>query len=236
MKIIFRSLIGVAVLVIASVITVIALNSEGGGEAAAPGNMTEDGIVFAGEGGSIEADGETDADVPHVLVFVDFQCPHCADFDENNMEFLQSEVAAGNATLEIRPVALMDNSSQGTQFSSRAANAAACVADNDPDAFLELSEQLFLNQQQAAQGAISVDVLADIASDAGAGSEETRACIQDNEFADWVRDSTDRALANPDLTGPSGGFGTPTIMVNDQRYNGPIDSPESLGAFIQGQA
>lgn len=236
MKIIFRSLIGVAVLVIASVITVIVLNQDEGGMAATPGNMTEDGIVFAGEGGSIEADGETDSEVPHVMVFVDYQCPHCADFDELNMETLQDEVADGNATLEIRPVALMDNSSQGTQFSTRAANTAACVAENDPNAFLEVSEQLFLHQQQAAQGAINQQMLADIAADAGADSDETNTCIMEDEFVDWVRDSTDRALSNPDLTGPSGNFGTPTIMVNDQRYNGPIDSPESLRAFIQGQA
>lgn len=234
MKVVFRSLIGVAVLTIAAVITVIALNYEGG-ESAVPGNMSDDGIVFAGGDGTIEADGEVDDSLPHVTIYVDYQCPHCADFDASNMEFLQGEVADGNATLEIRPVALMDNASQGTQFSTRAANTAACVAENNPDAFLDVNDQLFVHQQQAAQGAVNQEVLADLAADAGADSEETRSCILDNEYADWVRDSTDRALANPDLANAQGGFGTPTIMVNDERYNGPTDSPESLAAFISGQ-
>ncbi|NLG21221.1 MAG: thioredoxin domain-containing protein [Actinomycetales bacterium] len=232
MTVVFRSLIGVAVLAVAAVVAAIALNS-GGGASATPGNMTDDGIVLVGQDGGVEAEGAVDAagDLPRVSVYVDFQCPHCLSFEQANMPFLTEQVEAGTIALEMHPVALMDNASQGTQFSSRAANAAACVATHEPGAFLDVTQGLFDLQGAATQGSVNDDVLTGVVSDAGAGSADTRACILDREYDGWVRDATDRALSDPDLAGPSGRFGTPTVLVDGERFNG-AQTPEGLAAAL----
>ncbi|MCK0112630.1 DsbA family protein [Ornithinimicrobium sp. F0845] len=231
-KVVFRSLIGVAVLAVVAVVAAIALN-QGGGASATPGNMTDDGVVLVGQDGGVDAEGSADAaeDLPRVGVYVDFQCPHCLAFEQTNMPFLTEQVEAGAIALEVHPVALMDNASQGTQFSSRAANAAACVATHEPGAFLDVTQSLFDLQQAATQGSVNDDVLTGAVSDAGAGSADTRACILDREYDGWVRDATDRALADPDLAGPSGRFGTPTVLIDGERFAGE-QTPEGLAAAL----
>lgn len=229
MKVVFRSLIGVAVLAVAAVVAAIALN-QGGGASATPGNMTDDGIVLVGRDGDVQA-ADAAEELPRVSVYVDFQCPHCLTFEQTNMPFLTEQVEAGAIALEVHPVALMDNASQGTQFSSRAANAAACVATHEPGAFLDVTQHLFDLQQAATQGSVDDDVLTEAVSDAGAASSDTRACLLDREYDGWVRDATDRALRDPDLAGPSGRFGTPTVLVNGERFDGP-QTPQGLAAAL----
>lgn len=245
MKIVFRSLIGVAVLVVVAVVAAIALN-QGGTPSATPTTVTEDGGIVLDPGGEVaggdeassttgDGAGAASGDVPLVTTYLDFQCPHCLAFEQANMPFLSDELEQGNISLAVHPVALMDNASQGTAFSSRAANAAACVAEYQPDAFLDVTQGLFDLQQPATQGGVNDDVLTNAVSDAGADSSEVESCIVDQEFAGWVRDATDSALSDPSLAGASGNFGTPTVLVNGQRYNGSPESSEQLAAFIQQQ-
>lgn len=243
MKVVFRSLIGVAVLVVVAVVAAIALN-QGGTSSATPTTVTDDGGIVLDPGGELAADDAattTAADnpgaatdrVPQVSTYLDFQCPHCLTFEQANLPFLTEELEAGNISLAVHPVALMDNASQGTDFSSRAANAAVCVAEHQPGAFLDVTQGLFDLQGSAAQGGVNDDVLTNAVADAGADSSQVRSCILDREFDGWVRDSTDRALSDPSLAGASGRFGTPTVLVDGQRYNGTMESPDALGAFIE---
>lgn len=245
MKIVFRSLIGVAVLMVVAVAGAIALN-QGGGSSATPTAVTEDGGILLDPGGELAGDdqatataggdaGAASGEVPQVTTYIDFQCPHCLAFEQANMPFLSDELEQGNLSLAVHPVALMDNASQGTAFSSRAANAAACVAEYQPDAFLDVTQGLFDLQQPATQGSVDDDVLINAVSDAGADSAKVESCIVDQEFAGWVRDATDSALSDPTLVGASGNFGTPTVLVNGQRYNGSPQNSEQLAAFIEQQ-
>lgn len=238
MKVVFRSLVGVAVLVVVAVVAAIALN-QGGTSSASPTTVTEQGgiVLDPGEAGG---DGAADAgaaagEVPRVSVYLDYQCPHCLAFEQANLPFVSDELAAGTISLAVHPVALMDNASQGTDFSSKAANAAVCVAEHQPDAFLDVNEGLFGLQGAAAAGSVNDEVLTGAVADAGADAAQVRSCIVDQEFEGWVRDSTDRALSDPALTGPSGGFGTPTVLVDGQRFNGNPESPDELAAFIEQQ-
>lgn len=258
MKVVFRSLIGVAVLAVVAVVAAIALN-QGGTSSATPTTVTDDGgiVLDPGEGsgdtagedapGDNAAAGGTGSDdaaatsganasgVPQVTVYVDYQCPHCLSFEQANLPMLSDELAAGAISLAVHPVALMDNASQGTDFSSRAANAAVCVAEHQPDAFLDVNQELFDLQGAAAQGSVNDEVLTGAVADAGAGSSEVRSCIVDREFDGWVRDATDQAVSDPSLAGPSGRFGTPTVLVDGQRFEGNPESSEALAAFIDQQ-
>lgn len=247
MKVVFRSLIGVAVLVVVAVVAAIALN-QGGTSSATPTTVTDDGGIVldpgqaddgdaGGDDASATADaaGATAGRVPQVSVYLDFQCPHCLAFEQANMSFLSDELASGAISLAVHPVALMDNASQGTDFSSNAANAAVCVAENQPDAFLDVNQALFDLQGAASQGSVNDEVLTNAVADAGADSSQVRSCILEQEFGGWVRDSTDRALSDPSLAGASGRFGTPTVLVDGQMFGGNPEDPEALAAFIEQQ-
>lgn len=242
MKVVVRSLVGVAVLVVVAVVAAIALN-QGGTSSATPATVTEQGGIVldpgeaGGDGAAASADDAdaTAGDVPQVSVYLDYQCPHCLAFEQASMPFLSDELAAGAISLAVHPVALMDNASQGTAFSSKAANAAVCVAEHQPEVFLDVNEGLFGLQSAAAAGSVNDEVLTDAVADAGADASQVRSCILDQDYGGWVRDSTDRALSDPALAGPSGGFGTPTVLVDGQRFDGNPEDPGALAAFIEQQ-
>lgn len=242
MKVAIRSLVGVAVLVVVAVVAAIALN-QGGTSSATPTTVTEQGgiVLDPGEAGADGATttgddtGATAGDVPQVSVYLDYQCPHCLAFEQANLPFLSEQLAAGAISVAVHPVALMDNASQGTDFSSRAANAAVCVAEHQPDAFLDVNQGLFDLQGAAAAGSVDDEVLTDAVAAAGADTSQVRSCILDRDYDGWVRDSTDRALSDHALAGASGRFGTPTVLVDGQRFDGNPEDPGALAAFIEQQ-
>ena len=65
--------------------------------------------------------------------YIDFMCPICNKFEETYGDEILDLVNNGTITLNIHPIAILDRYSQGTAFSTRAANAMYCVAENDPD-------------------------------------------------------------------------------------------------------
>lgn len=251
MKILFRSLIGVAVVVVVAVIAVIAF-SGGNSSGDNPRNLADGGVTFGAvdgeltaarapadgaEGEDAEVDGPTVADivdgsVPHVTVFLDYQCPHCATFEASSMPFLKSQAEAGEITLEVRPVNLMDVGMPSNLFSSMAGNAAMCVIDQQPDVFLDVNDALFAQQTAGAQGRMDSRAIADTVRDAGADSSAVRSCITGENFVDFLDELTIATAQDPALAGPSGSFGTPTTLVNGERYPGAIETSGPLAAFI----
>ncbi|HET8779025.1 MAG TPA: thioredoxin domain-containing protein [Agromyces sp.] len=239
----------VAVLAIAGlVVSLIVVNNRPAGPG--PRNMASDGILLtAGEDGGITA-VETPAlaageeptptvpdesgTVANIVTYVDYLCPFCGDFEATNAESIRTMVEEGAATLEVHPVALLTNKSAGTQYSLRAANAAACVADSSPDAFLDFHELLFENQPEEGTSGLTNDELKALADEAGVSNlSGIEQCIDDTQFKSWVQESTNRALTEPvpnsDL--PSI-IGTPTVLVNGQQYDGGLSDPAEFQSFV----
>jgi protein-disulfide isomerase len=133
----------------------------------------------------------------------------------------------GAATIEVHPIAILTNRSQGTQYSLRAANAAGCVANHDPNSFLDFHLSLFANQPEEGTGGLTDDQLIELATAAGAGPE-VESCITDGTFNDWVKSSTERAISgdiainnlDKKFTGVSG---TPTVLINGKQFNPSYD-------------
>ncbi len=63
-----------------------------------------------------------------------------------NGDYLAGLVENGGATVEIHPISFLDNQSLGNKYSSRAANAAACVANYSPNQYWDFNRALFENQ------------------------------------------------------------------------------------------
>lgn len=215
-----------------------------------PANMASDGIVLTGDGSSITAastaaippDGvptPTDEStvraqgVVTVDLYVDYLCPYCGAFESTNMTQLQEWLTAGYITLEIHPIAILDASSQGTSYSSRAANAAACVASSDPDSFLAVHEALFAQQPAEGTTGLDDDALRALVRGAGVTDDQVFACITAGEFRDWVSAATDRAtsetLANSSVAALTS---TPTVLVNGQQYTGANDDADAFVQFV----
>lgn len=167
-------------------------------EATAPRNSTEGyGFVHS---------ASEDADPPiTVTIYEDFLCDSCQLFHEEAGEYLEAQVAAGAIAVEYRPISFLVNASTD-EYSQRAANAAACVADlSGVEAFINMHDLLLDHQPEHGGAGLSDDELIDFAAQAGA--DDAASCITDRTFDDWVSQTLDAAIAE-EVTS------TPTIRVN----------------------
>jgi protein-disulfide isomerase len=181
-------------------------------QATAPGVAPEGGNVNQ-ETGAISFGGGDD----EVDVFVDFMCPICGDFEDAYGEQLQSAAASDDITLNIHPISILDRYSQNTKYSTRAAGAAYCVAENAPDSFLDFFNFMFTNQPQENTAGYTDEELAAYAEQVGAGAAAD--CIADGTYMNFVRDQTNQHEIQ----------GTPTVEINGER----IENADIQSRFAQ---
>lgn len=215
-----------------------------------PANMISDGILLtadsAGSGEivavptpAIPAGGKptpTDPDdypdQVKIVTYIDYFCPFCNAFEQTNAEQIGTWVSAGNATLEVHPISILDNQSVGTRYATRAANAMACVANFEPDLYFQASTAMFDSQPAEGTGGLSDNDILSVLFGAGVTSEEIPDCVEDETFSQWVKQATDRTsspLPNSELDRVSG---TPTVLVNGIQYPGAVDDAEAFFAFV----
>jgi protein-disulfide isomerase len=248
-KILIQGGIIVAVLAIAAIIGTLIFQSV---RPAGPGpsNMASDGILLtagddsgitAVETSAIPAGGNptpTEPDdsgtVANIVVYVDYLCPFCGQFEATNSESIRTMVEEGAATLEVHPIAILTNKSNGTQYSLRAANAAACVADSSPDSFFDFNALLFQNQPEEGTGGLTNDEIKGLAEQAGVSNLSTiEQCIDDKQFNSWVQEATNRALSGPVPNSELPAItGTPTVLVNGQQFTGNLQDPAEFQSFV----
>jgi protein-disulfide isomerase len=190
-------------------------------------------LVNAAGGGS-----RTDADAPRTLVapagataagaipvgdpaapvrlevYLDYMCPFCGRFDRTNADQLNRLVAEGTVRLEIYPLSFLDETSNGTRYSTRAANAAATVAGRAPDRLLAFSQALFAQQPHEGSDGLANDQIAALARGAGVPQEVIDA-FANRTFEPWIAKVTDTAFA-------SGITGTPTVKINGTVFKGDL--------------
>lgn len=245
------SVLGGAVLIIGVVaVTLMTMNQP---PARGPLNMASDGIKIGADLKVVRTPGllpsatpsppePNPVDVVDIRLYVDYLCANCGTFTINNAEQLRTWVSSGAATLEVHPIALLTTKSAGTQYSLRAANAAACVAEFAPDHFFDFHESLFRDQPEEGSEGLSDDELVDRARSAGIANVSTvRNCIEKQRFTSWVREATVRALNGPIPGADIDAITTaPTVIVNGKRflYTKDFDAKE-LAQFVtevQGEA
>jgi len=213
-----------------------------------PANMASDGILLVGSDGAVRA-VETPAvpadedpiptdpdayDVPaRIVTYIDYGCPYCGQFETANGPQIRDLVERGLATLEIHPISILDRAFQGSEYSTRAANAMACVAALEPDAFLDANEALYAGQPAEGTTGLTDDELRDLLDGAGALTDEVSGCIGDGRYKGWVKAATARTISDPDLVNPTtGSFGTPTVFVNGVRFSGSPSDAAAFAAFL----
>jgi protein-disulfide isomerase len=215
---------------------------------AGPANMASDGIVLTGDGtGEIvgvetkgipidgkptPTDTEDYADTVNIVVYVDYMCPFCRAFEQTNAETIGTWVSQGLATVEYHPIAILDNVSQGTKYSSRAASAMACVAAYQPDSFFQANAAMFSNQPPESTSGLTNEEIASVIAQAGVTDVDVVKCITDERYVRWAADATERtksAIPNSSLERIGS---TPTVLVNGEQYTGAPDDAAAFQAFV----
>ncbi|MEA5457089.1 thioredoxin domain-containing protein [Sinomonas sp. JGH33] len=157
-----------------------------------------------------------------VVVYVDFICPICNQFEQTYGQKLTDLRNAGQITLEYRPIAFLDRNST-TNYSSRAAAAAACVANSNPDKYADFFAELYKQQPAEGSAGLSDQKLKDIASGLGADISK---CVDDKTYRPWVKYATQLALS-------SGVSGTPTAIVDGKQWGLADSQNQGFDAFLQ---
>lgn len=217
-----------------------------------PVNMLSDGIKI-GEGFVAETTPglQPGADpVPSVVtegsevidirMYLDYQCPACRLFEETNHSQLSTWVEDGAATLELHPISILDRYSLGMKFSTRAANAAACVANYSPDSFFDFNALMFANQPEEGTEGLTDDQILVLAKRANSVSTDLiEKCVVNQNYKTWVNAATARAIAGP-IPNTNNTVervaSTPTVIVNGHQYTGPLDDAEAFAAFASTSA
>jgi len=212
-----------------------------------PLNMVSDGIkIGAGlkaeptvalqPGDTPVASKKNPRSVLDVKLYVDYMCQNCGSFLQKNGPQLRAFVDSGAATVEIHPIAVLTTKSAGTQYSLRAADAAACVAEFSPNSFFDFNQALFVRQpKEGSAGLSDRQILVRAQKAKVTHLDEVRDCMKDQRFRPWVQSATSRAL-----NGPLPGAGlasitqTPTILVNGKQFSyAPNLDAAEFAAFMQ---
>lgn len=204
-----------------------------------PAGVVQDtGIPVGAEGTA----GTTNEGAETLDVYVDYMCPICGQFESLNGASITEMREAGDVTLVVHPVAILDRASQGTEYSTRAAAAAAWVADRAPEQFTAFHEAMFASQPEENTAGLSDEQIAQVAQQAGVPAEAA-AGIADGDahdtFGEWVTASTEVAQEDERLLNAQGGFGTPTVLVEGERFEGwqtPGALTEALGGATESES
>jgi len=182
------------------------------GEVVAPQNLTPSGAVQAGD----------PAAPVTVEIYYDYMCPACGAFEAANGEELDRLLDEGVIQLALRPISFLDEASEGTKYSTRAANAFATVVDSDPDLAWAFHQALYVDQPEEGTEGRSDDEIAAVAEDAGVPAD-VASTFTDGTFDQWVASVTAEAF-------DSGVSGTPTIKINGQVFEG---DPYTVGDLTE---
>jgi protein-disulfide isomerase len=172
--------------------------------------------------------GADDAPVA-VEVYYDYMCPACGAFEALNADELDRLMDEGVARVELRPISILDRFSEGTEYSTRSANAFATVVDGAPDSAWAFHGALYDNQPDEGTSGLSDDEIADIASEAGVPADVVDR-FSDGTFEPWVASVTDEASTE------GGVRGTPTIKIDGEVFEGDWSSPGVLTEAIESAA
>ena len=217
-----------------------------------PANMLSDGILLTGSTDSttnqatitpvstaaIQTDHKpvatnltTYKQTANIVIYVDYGAPKTAAFDKAQGTVIDNWLAAGYITLEIHPVAT--SSTATNDYSTRAANAAACVAASEPDQFLAVHAALLKAASTKKETSMSTAALSALVTKAGVTDTKVTDCINGTSFGSWVTAATQRATHGGVLNANVKTLkSAPMLVVNKKRYTGKLTDNTALTTFI----
>src|SRR5919112_6157695 len=165
-----------------------------------PSVAVDSGTAFAAGTGPVTID-----------LYEDFLCPVCREFETTDSATLQQLIAQNKVTVRYHPVAILNEASNGTNYSTRAAGAAAAAAQAGKLAAYH--DILYANQPQEGSDGLSNTRLIELGKSAG---------LTGSDFANAVNKGTYNAWADKvtETFAQRGYTGTPTIVIAGKQYQG----------------
>ncbi|RGE19275.1 thioredoxin domain-containing protein [Leucobacter sp. wl10] len=209
-----------------------------------PANMLSGGVVFTGGGGktsvvktagmpagsdAVPTDPKKSSAPARIVTYIDFSCEYCKAFEGANAQQIEKMVAQGEATLEVQPVAILGD------YSLRAASAASCMAALQPESFFDMLAAMYENQPTEGGPGMTNSQILDVWAGAGIDpSPQLASCVRSGQYTDWIQARTQSVATDPKTVNPAtGSFGTPTVFVNDVRYEPQnLNDPKEFAAFV----
>jgi protein-disulfide isomerase len=171
--------------------------------------------------------GAEDAPVD-LTVYYDYMCPACGAFEAANGAELDRLLEEGTVQVELRPISFLDETSQGTRYSTRAANAFATVADQAPDQAWAFHQALYADQPEEGTTGLSDAQIADVAREAGVPDDVVEQ-LTEMRHEGWVAEVTEQAF-------DSGVTGTPTVLLDGEPFEGDLYQPGPLTEAVEAAA
>ena len=156
-----------------------------------------------------------------VDLYEDLQCPICNNLEQSGLTTdLDAKIKATNIKVNYHIMSFLDSSSNGNRYSSRAANAAYCAADQSPAAFGKFHDIAYGKNadgknNQPAEGTHGVpdSTLIDWGKQVGITSADFSTCVTSEQHKDLVAGVTEDASKR-------GVNGTPTVFVQGKQVKG----------------
>ena len=241
--------IGVAVIAIAAVVFLI-VSSSAVPAGSGPVNMASDGITIGKDYKAVRTPAipingkptptvrDKKSSVVNIRIYLDYFCPICNEFETANKSQISSWLKTGAATIEIHPISFLDRSSEGTQYSTRAANAAGCVATYSPDQYWAFTEEMYVKQpEENSTGLTNPQILSIVKFAKAKNYSKIADCVNSKRFFSWVGSATTRAENGPlPDSNVSTVTGTPTVLVDGQQYtitDTSVSSAADFAAFVE---
>lgn len=163
-----------------------------------------------------------------ITEYFDFMCPACRSFSDAASAELDKRRDAGQIAVEYVPVAILNDTSRGTEFSSRSGGAAFCVAEYDRDKLPKFNEAMYANQPSEGTRGLDNGRIEEIAGDVGA-NDKVKDCIKDETFRKYMTQGTEHASKD-------GLRSTPLILLNGTEFKPKQDWSELFTAIDQAVA
>ncbi|GGF17666.1 DsbA family protein [Williamsia phyllosphaerae] len=195
---------------------------------AAAGSPDASGTTPTGTTPSVATDtgayrvGKVEAPKATLTLIEDFQCPACKQFESIFGDAIKEIRGNSQVAVDYKPVAILDRMSS-TKYSTRAANASACVAEataggGDWSTWLGFHDELYAQQPEEQSSGLTDEQLTAMATDAGAPASVST-CVNDGQYAGWVTEQTQNAAQN-------GLQGTPQVELNGKIVQ--LSTPQAL--------
>jgi protein-disulfide isomerase len=174
----------------------------------------------------IKKDGGSDPEAV-LSLYEDFQCPHCRDFEKAMGPTITQLINSGAIAADYNMVAIL-NSPANQRYSTRAANAAYCVADADTTSakenFVRFHTALFAQQPPEGSPAPDNAGLISTARISGTAEDRVSDCINSGKYSDMV----------DGLAAASKISATPTVRLNgeDITVQTPVDLINKVKAIV----
>jgi protein-disulfide isomerase len=152
-------------------------------------------------------------------LYEDFLCPACGNFERQFGPTVSNLIDSGAVAADYYMVSILDR--QGDGYSSRASNAAYCVADESTEAFRRFHAALYAQQPEEGVGPFPDNSrLTEVARQAGVAGKVPE-CISSGRYTEMAKGL---AKANNIQS-------TPTIRINGEDYS--PTTPDALVAKIK---